>query len=98
MEDLRQLGPGAVGRPVDTAFDGLILDDASTPDQEVRCTRPGVDRNAATDSMPWWPYPHPDGLFYPKSGDRAVLIYPVDGPPVIDKWWPAADAIPDVPA
>jgi hypothetical protein len=97
MDDPRQLGAGALDRSAPTIFDGSILDNATALGQEVRCTRPGVDPWAATDPMPWWPYVTPDGFFYPKRGDRAVLAYPIDGPPVINKWWPAPDAIPDVP-
>lgn len=99
MDDPRQLGPGAIGRSSPPIFDGLILDDATAPDQEVRCTRPRVDPAAATDPMPWTPITSlsAGGEFWPKHGDRATLVYPIDGPPVIVAWWPAEDAVPDVP-
>lgn len=96
MDDPRQLGAGAVSMPPSPLFNGEILDDATEPGQEVRCIRPGVDRQAATDPMPWKPYVTPVGFFYPKRGNRAVLDYPIDGPPVISSWWPSADAVPDV--
>jgi len=95
MDDVRQLGPSAVSSRSPEVFDGLVLDNATAPGQEVRCTR-SSDPQAATDPMPWTPYSVPAGWFYPKRGDRAVLGYPVDGPPVILEWWPAADAAPDV--
>jgi hypothetical protein len=99
MDDPRQLGAGAVARSSAQIFDGLILDDAVGPGRAVRCTRPRVDSNAATDPMPWKPFTaiSAGGEFWPKRGDRAVLVYPIDGPPVIVEWWPAEDAVPDVP-
>jgi hypothetical protein len=76
---------------------GKVLDDALAEGQEVRCTIPSLDPLLATDPMVWCPYVGAAGIFYPKRGDRALIAQPLDGPPAIVQWWPAAEASPDVP-
>jgi hypothetical protein len=95
---LAELGPGAVPSPPSSIFDGEVLDDATEEGQEVRCVRVD-DGRLATDPMPWSPAvkAEPKGICFPKRGNRAVIIEPADGPPVIAFWEPATDAIPDVP-
>jgi hypothetical protein len=95
MADPRNLGPGAVRTPPPAAVEAEIFDEATEPGQSVRCVRPLVDPLTATNPMPWWPYVTGGGVFYPKRGDRAILLYPADGPPVISQWWPASET-PDV--
>lgn len=96
MADITQLGPGASPQPTVQAFDGEILDSVAELGEEVRCVRPELDPNAATDPMPWNPISLPAGFFYPKQGDRAVFVYPDGGPPVILEFFPRSD-VPDVP-
>lgn len=90
MADPRLLGAGAVDVPPPELHDAEISEDATAPDQEVKCVVPSLDLLLATDPMPWRAHFTADGFFYPKKGDRAVLGYPVDGPPVILEWWPNA--------
>jgi hypothetical protein len=90
MPDPRQLGPGAVDIPPPELHDAQVAEDAIAPGEEIRCVVESLDPLLATDPMPWTPYVSPDGFFYPKKGDRAVLGFPVDGPPVIVAWWPQA--------
>jgi len=96
---LTDLGPGAAHLQPDAVFDLVVLDNATDADQEVRCQRSLGETTAATDPMPWIPYTIEGvGTWYPKRGDRAIALHPVDGPPVIVAWWPAPDAPPDVSA
>lgn len=94
MDDLAQLGPGAITSAAPSAREGTILDSPGTPGEAVRCAIEG----RATEWMSWWPYSLPEGFFYPRTGDRAVVLYPVNGPPLLDKFWPADGRPPDVPA
>lgn len=95
---LADLGPGAIPSQRSSVFDGEILDNATEEGKEVRCVRVD-DGRRATDPMPWNPVlkADPKGICFPKRGDRAVIAEPADGPPVIDFWQPAPDAVPDVP-
>ena len=93
---LSELGPGASRQRPAAVFDFEILDDATGPGQEVRC-RHRDDPTRATDPMPFTPYTiTAEGTWYPKRGERAIVLEPVNGPPVITDWWPAAGRVPDV--
>lgn len=96
MPNPAELSPSAVTIPEAELHEAVVLDDAMEPGREVRCTRDSLDHLLADDPMPWAPYVTPDGFFYPKEGDRAVLGFPVDGDPVILQWWPNATE-PDQP-
>jgi hypothetical protein len=95
MPDPSLLGPGAVTIPPRELRHAEILDDATADGEEVRCVVPSRSTLLAEDPAPWMPYVRATGLFFPKKGDRALLAYPPDGPPVIVAWWPQADS-PDV--
>lgn len=95
--NLADLGPGAVELPADAVFDMVVLDDATEDRQEVRCRRAVGETTAATDPMPWSPYTVEGlGTWFPKKGNRAIVLQPVDGPPAIVAWWPAADTAADL--
>lgn len=96
MTDLTHLGPSAVDVPPASAFAATVRDNAAARGQEVRCHLDGEDPLRLTDPMPWNPVVD-DGRYYPKTGDRALVVYPVNGPPVIAEWWPRAGAEPDAP-
>lgn len=96
MDSLRQLGPSAAPTRSPETFDAEILDDATTPGQEVRCKRPSISEQAATDPMPWVPVTTAAGEFWPKQGNHALVVYPVGGPPAIVFWEPSEGAVPDV--
>lgn len=96
MSNPALLAPSAVTIPEAELHEALIRDNAVEPGEEVRCTRESLDPQLADDPMPWDPYVTPDGFFYPKRGDRAILGFPVDGTPVILRWWPRATE-PDQP-
>lgn len=97
MPSLTDLGPGAVAKASPELLEATVRDDATAVGQEVRCRRARAPVGTATDPMPWTAVVTPAGFFYPKSGDRAVLGYPIDGPPFIAAYWPAADAVADAP-
>jgi hypothetical protein len=95
MSNPAMLVNSRVPRPSPELRSGKILDDATAPGQEIRCTIPSKDTTAGTDPMRWRPYVTPDGFFYPKRGDDALIALPPDGPPWIVEWAPAPDAVPD---
>lgn len=95
MGDLNEIHNRGVPTSRPELQEAEVLDNATEPDQEVRCVVASLDPQLATDPLPWPPYVTPAGFFYPKRGDRAVVGSPPDGPPVILAWWPAADE-PDV--
>jgi hypothetical protein len=96
MADPRDLTPGAVSLPPRELRTAVVLDDVVSEDQLVRCVVPSLDPQLATDPMRWEAFTRPSGFFYPKRGDEALLAYPLDGPPVVLRFWPKA-ATPDVP-
>lgn len=95
--DLAELGPGAKQNRPPAIFDCKILDNATEVGQLVRCTVSG-DSRIATDPMPWNPVTVTGrGTWFPKRSERAVVIEPADGPPVM--WWqPDFDRPPDLPS
>ena len=74
-------------------FEGVILEDAS-PGVSVRVRVPGLSSELATDPCPWAPVVLPEGIFYPKAGDRSWVSQPSQGNPVIARWVPSTD-VPD---
>lgn len=98
MANPADLTASAVTIPRPELRTALILDDAVSEEQLIRCTVEALDPLLATDPMPWTPYPGAAGLFYPKRNDQALIAQPQDGPPVILAFWPAVGATPDVPA
>jgi hypothetical protein len=97
VPDLSKLSGESVQLPPGQVFEAVVNEDATKAGQLVTCTIPSVDPSAATDPCPWMPYTTEAGAFYPKKGDRAKVSENGDGPGVILTWWPAADAVPDVP-
>lgn len=91
MPDLADLYNGSV-QPVEAVvLEAVAHDSAISPTDEIRAKVPGFDPNTATDPMQWTPYVTGDGVFYPKVGDRVVIAYPDEGPPIILAWWPKAE-------
>jgi hypothetical protein len=90
MPNPASLTASAVDIPDAELHEAVVLDSASALGEEIRCTIPSFSERYFTEPMPWSPYVTPAGFFYPKKDDRAVLGYPVDGPPVILEWWPNA--------
>lgn len=86
----------AVQLPGAEIRDARILDSASGPKDEVRCVIPSFDERLTTDESRFNPVSTPEGWFYPKKGDRALIAQHPDGPDTIIEWWPAEDAEPDV--
>lgn len=85
----------AVELPAAEIHEAEILDAASAPTDEVRCTIPSFDSRLTTDPSRFTPASTPAGWFYPKKGDRAIVVQHEDGPDAIVAWWPAVDAEPD---
>jgi hypothetical protein len=90
MPDPAELDPRTVPLAEQLAHEAEVLDDASLPGDEVRCVIPSEGEDLATDPLQWMPYVTPAGFFYPKRGDRALLIDPVNGPEAVVAWWPKA--------
>jgi hypothetical protein len=95
MPSAAQLDPRSVPTANAELATAEILDSAMAPDQPVRCVIPSDDPLLHTDPLPWEPNVTPDGFFYPKKGDSALIGMPPDGPPWIIRWAQAASAVPD---
>ena len=88
--DPAELSNSFVDLPDPQILEAEILDGAAGPRDEVRCIVPAESKIHATDPMPWPSHTEPDGLYYPKRGDRALVAVPIEGPPAIVAWWPGA--------
>jgi hypothetical protein len=89
MPDPANLTKAAFDQQEPQAVAAKVLDSAEDPGEEVRCMLVGDDLGA-TDPMPWDAVARPAGLFYPKRGDRAVVVFPEGGTPYIDFFRPTA--------
>lgn len=85
----------AVELPSAEVREAEVLDAASTPDDEIRCVIRSFDSRLTTDPCRFTPISTPAGWFYPKKGDRAIVVQHEDGPDSIVAWWPGEDAEPD---
>lgn len=93
--DLADLDNNSIAPAEPVLLEAKVKDNASGVGDEVRCIIAGFDPHQATDPMPWMAYEDSRGIFYPKVGDRAMLAFPDEGPPVIAWWKPKAEK-PDV--
>lgn len=96
MADPASLHNSQVVSPEPELWTAEILEDAAAPGQQVRCVIASKDPDAGTDPMRWMPYVTPDGFYYPKRGDEALIASPPDGPPWIAAWAPSPGSLPDV--
>lgn len=87
--------PTAVEIPGAEVKEAEVIDSASSPSGEVRCIIHSFDSRLTTDPSRFTPVSTPSGWFYPKKGDRAIVVQHEDGPDAIVAWWPAEDAEPD---
>lgn len=85
-----ELHAASIEGPDGEIHEATILDNASTPSDEVRCITPSEGNRLTTDPAQWMPFVKPDGIYYPKKDDRAIVSYHEDGPTVIVAWWPSA--------
>lgn len=90
MGDLADLYNGAIAPTEPNLVEAKLHDSAEGPTDEVRCRIPSIDPDVATDPMAFMPFVTGDGVFYPKVGDRALVAFPDEGPPVIVWWRPKA--------
>jgi len=88
MPDLTRITPSAISIPSPELREATVLDDATEVGQAVRCVVPSLDSNLATDPLAWTPVTTATGEYWPRSGERALLAYHQDGPPVIVFWEP----------
>jgi hypothetical protein len=94
LEDLYELSDQAVAVPEPQAFDAIIAEDRTNTDP-VRVIVPEFDRTLAFGPAPWSPVPTGDGIYYPKKGDKAIVLRPSPESLWIVAWTPQADD-PDV--
>lgn len=97
MPNPAELSSSAVGIPAPELRKDEVHEDATARGQEIKCIVPSLGKEWTSDPLRWKVDVTPDGFFYPKRGDEAVLAYPIDAPPYIDEWWPDSEASPDVP-
>lgn len=96
MADLADLHNSTVSAASPELHEAVVLDDAVERRQEIRCVVPSFGDGYASDPMGWNPYTTAEGEFWPKEGDRAVLSFAPDGPPVIQWWEPSAPREPSI--
>lgn len=90
MPDPAELDPRAVPAEEPVFYEATVHTDASVPGEHVSCIIPSEGKHLETDPLQWMPYVTPEGFFYPKRGDRALIGDPISGPEAIVAWWPKA--------
>lgn len=90
MNDLLDLSDEVVAIPESQAFDAIVAEDRTDLDP-VRVVVPEFDRTLGFGPATWRPVVRPDGLYYPKKGDRAVILRPNPESLWIVSWQPTAD-------
>lgn len=94
LDDLLNLSDAAVQVPDSQVHDARIARDRSTIDP-VFVVIPDFDHNLLFGPAPWSPVARADGLYYPKKGDRAVVVRSGPDTVWIVGWTPTANT-PDV--
>lgn len=89
LEDLTELSAKAVRVPPTQAFTGRIAND-SDGFAPVNVTIPDFDPYLTFGPAPWIPVVKADGIYFPKKGDRALIIRPSDLDVWIAAWEPTA--------
>lgn len=94
LDDLIDLSDRAVAVPEAQVFEATIAADADGL-APVRVVIPEFDPDLSFGPAPWMPVARADGIYYPKKGDRAVVLRPDPASVWIAAWTPEA-ATPDV--
>lgn len=94
MNELVDLSDKGVAVPEVQAFDAIIAENRSGL-APVPVILPEFDRNLSFGPAPWNPVAGPTGIYYPKKGDRAVVLRPTPDSIWIVVWTPKASS-PDV--
>lgn len=89
LGDLFELSDAAPAVPEATTFEAIIARDADGINP-VFVVIPDFDRDLLLGPAPWSPVVRADGLYYPKRGDRAVIVRPTPASVWIVTWTPAA--------
>jgi hypothetical protein len=76
--------------PEPEVFEAVVTEDAS-PGVPVHVVIPDFDPNLNYGPCPWTPIVTTDGIYFPHKGDRATVVQPVAGEPVIASWTPSTD-------
>lgn len=80
--------------PAPETFEAVVDEDAAAG-EPVFVVVPGFDSHLRHGPCRWLPFTSPAGVFWPRKGDRAVVVRPADGDPWIASWVPTATE-PDV--
>jgi RES domain-containing protein len=94
MPRLGEMDPQSIELPAAQVLEAEVLDDAASRADEVRCVVESFSPDHFWGPLQWVPVVDAAGVFYPKKGDRALVIAPdpEDGPPAIAVWFPSATA------
>lgn len=89
LSDLNELSARAVRLNPNQAFVGLVAENANgfAP---IEVVIPDFDRYLTFGPAPWVPVVRTDGIYYPKKGDRALIIRPSRLEVWIAAWEPQA--------
>ena len=94
VRDLLDLTDKGVAVPEAQVFEGRIAENR-TGLAPVRVIIPEFDPDLGFGPAPWNPVVRASGLFYPKKGDRAVILRPTRDAIWIASWTPSSNT-PDV--
>lgn len=87
--DLNELSANAVRVPEIQTFSGQIAEDA-TDYSPVGVVIPEFDQYLVFGPAPWVPVVREDGIYFPKKGDRALIVRPSELNIWIAAWEPKA--------
>jgi len=94
MPRLGEMDPQSIEIPDPQVLEAEVIDNATARDDQVRCVVESFSPHHYWGPMQWAPVVDAAGVFYPKKGDRALVVDPEGGPPAIVAWFPSA-AVPD---
>ncbi len=93
LADFAPSGPEGPGGLRDEVFEGTILEEG-VPGVRVKVRLPDAPE-LASDPCWWNPVVTEDGVFFPKPGDRAVVVESGQGPWIVE--WIPSTSVPDTP-
>lgn len=95
MPDLAALHNDAAPATEPTVLDAVVAQDVTDPDEGVTVIIPAFSSQHVEGPAPWIPVARAEGIFYPKRGDRGVVVRPSQGRAWLADWEPQATE-PDV--
>lgn len=89
LNELLDLSDKAVALPEQAVYEAVVAEDATNL-APVRVVVPTFSSDLSFGPAPWSPVTRADGVYYPKRGDRAVVLRPEPSSLWIAVWTPEA--------